>query len=85
LTIKIQVSVVNNQLSFLIENSFRESTDKSKNGGIGLVNIRKRLDLNYQNNYELKTEKRDNRYFAELTILNLNKSENAENNSKSDS
>ena len=71
LTIKIQVSVVNNQLSFLIENSFRESNDKSKNGGIGLVNIRKRLDLNYQNNYELKTEKRDNRYFAELTIFEI--------------
>ncbi len=80
LTIRIHISVTGNQLSFLIDNSFRESNRKSQNGGIGLENIRKRLDLNYSNNYELKTEKKDNWYFAELTICDLNKTGNAENN-----
>jgi two-component system, LytTR family, sensor kinase len=85
LTIRIQISVTGNQLSFLIDNSFRESNRKSQNGGIGLENICKRLDLNYSSNYELKTEKKDNWYFAELTIFDLNKTGNAENNTKSDS
>jgi two-component system, LytTR family, sensor kinase len=79
LTIRIQISVNDNQLSFRIGNSFHESNDKSQNGGIGLENIRKRLDLNYRNNYELKIDKRDNWYFAELTIFNLNKPKDAEN------
>jgi two-component system, LytTR family, sensor kinase len=81
LTIRIQISVTDNRLSFRIGNSYRESNDKSQNGGIGLENIRKRLDLNYRNNYELKIDIRDNWYFAKLTIFNLNKPKDAENNS----
>jgi two-component system, LytTR family, sensor kinase len=81
LTIRIQISVTDNRLSFRIGNSYRESNDKSQNGGIGLENIRKRLDLNYRNNYELKIDIRDNWYFAKLTIFNLNKPKDAENDS----
>ncbi len=81
LTIQIQILVSGSQLSFRIGNSFRKSNDKSHNGGIGLENIRKRLDLNYAGNYELYTEKKNNRYFAELKIFNLNENKNAENDS----
>ncbi len=81
LTIKIGISVVGNRLSFSIGNSFRESDDQSQNGGIGLENIRKRLDLNYGNNYRLTAEKKAHWYFAELIIQNLKEAENAENDS----
>jgi sensor histidine kinase YesM len=71
LTIRIEVSVVNRRLSFSIANSYRESIDEAQNGGIGLENIRKRLDLNYKDNYELKTAKKDNQYIAELRIFKI--------------
>jgi len=85
LNIDIQIAIVGQQLSFRIENSYREQSGNSKNGGIGLENIRKRLDLNYADNYELKTEMSGNRYVAELKIIDLTRNEYAKNNSKPDS
>jgi sensor histidine kinase YesM len=76
LTIDIQTSVVERQLTFRIANSYREANDHSKNGGIGIENIRKRLDLNYADNFELKTEKKNNRYVAELMIFEIGRQVN---------
>ncbi len=76
LTIDIQISLAGQQLTFRISNSYREANNNPKNGGIGLENIRKRLDLNYADNYELKTEKKNNRYIAELVIYEIGRQVN---------
>ncbi|WP_347838470.1 histidine kinase [uncultured Draconibacterium sp.] len=75
LSITIEVRVENNSLEFDIENSFIEEDNAQKNGGLGLLNIRKRLDLNYPNNYELVHGIKENRYKASLVIGDLTKTE----------
>ncbi len=72
LNIDIRITVVKNQLDFYIENTYLSRAVGHSNGGIGLENVRKRLDLNYKNNYLLSNEIKGNRYAAKLTIFNLN-------------
>ncbi|MEE4284804.1 MAG: histidine kinase, partial [Mariniphaga sp.] len=72
LNINIRITVVKNQLDFYIENTYLSRAVGHSNGGIGLENVRKRLDLNYKNNYLLSNEIKGNRYAAKLTIFNLN-------------
>ena len=40
-------------------------TEKS---GIGLQNVKRRLDLSYPDNYELNVEETENRYAVELKL-----------------
>ncbi len=71
LRIKMEVSVEENSLRFKISNSFLVENDHGKHVGLGLENIRKRLDLNYKNAYHLQNEMDENRYTAELIIDDL--------------
>lgn len=51
------LSVVENELQFVIRNSIAEKQNMEENqGGIGLENTKKRLDLLYASSYELKIE-----------------------------
>ena len=77
LRIKIKVRVDNDCLEFEISNSFITEDSEHKNGGLGLLNIRKRLDLNYPNNYELTHEVKENWYSAKLVICDLTQTEQA--------
>jgi two-component system, LytTR family, sensor kinase len=55
--IKILLKIEQGKLTFETLNTFsKANTQKDKVGGVGLENIRKRLDLKYQNNYILETE-----------------------------
>lgn len=72
LTIEINVTVIENRLEFSIRNSVLNDNTKTKNHGIGLENIRKRLDLHYSNSYKLKIENKDDWYSVNLSIFNLN-------------
>ncbi len=71
LKIEIQIKVKEKQLDFFIRNTINNSEGNNKNGGIGLENITKRLDLNYKNNYKLESNFKSNWYEAKLRILNL--------------
>lgn len=53
-----------------VENSISESKDtiESKNSGIGLANLRKRLELLYPDKYELRVERKENSFFVLLCI-----------------
>lgn len=76
LTIKINLEVKNNTLVFLIENSVvKESISKQKQG-IGLENIRKRLDLHFNNNYNLNIYVQKNTFIVNLSISDINNLEN---------
>ena len=58
----------NNQIVFSIENNFDPEAQVATTDGIGLENLRRRLDLVYPANYTLETTETDNVYQAVLTI-----------------
>jgi sensor histidine kinase YesM len=51
--IDIQFKVTNNELFFEIENTKSNTKNSNENGGFGLTNVRKRLDLLFPNTYKL--------------------------------
>ncbi len=71
LEIVVNVEVKNNQLSFFMKNSINEYDSINEKSGIGLENIRKRLELNYSNNYQLTNEIAGAWYIVNLTVSNL--------------
>lgn len=58
------------QLLFTTENTIalREKTAKEENGGIGIKNVEKRLNLLYPNRYSLHFEEKDGIYRVELKV-----------------
>lgn len=72
LGIDIEIKVTENQLMFSVKNTVSKNEIQSENSGIGLENIRKRLDLHYSNKYVLEQNIKDKHYNVTLTLLNLN-------------
>jgi sensor histidine kinase YesM len=67
LTIKLEISGRN--MEFYIENTVPENTGGEKPaGGMGLVNLRKRLELLYGGHYSLETRNEGARYAALLKL-----------------
>ena len=65
----ITVDVKDDHLKFVCRNSKQHLTVKEKKGGgMGLVNVRRRLDLLFQNTYTLKIEDRENEYDVSLDL-----------------
>lgn len=70
--ISFEMRIQENELFFISRNSnFPKNRSDKSGSGIGLNNLRKRLELIYPNKYELKSGVMDNCYFIELKI-NLN-------------
>lgn len=66
LKVEIEVNVSNDQLNFNMSNSIQKTDDSTP--GIGLENIRKRLEMLYKDNYELSIEKLENRFTVSLKV-----------------
>jgi len=66
LDISLNVEVVENELSFQISNSIQDL--ESSTSGIGLENIRKRLEMLYKDNYELSINQTDHQFAVSLKI-----------------
>ncbi len=67
--IHINVDIVEKYVIFAVKNSKNDTIQQnSKSGGIGLTNIKRRLDLLYDGKYELKIDNRDNYFNVELKI-----------------
>lgn len=65
----ITVDVKDDRLKFVCSNSKQHLTVKEKSGGgMGLVNVRRRLDLLFQDTYTLKIEDRENEYDVSLDL-----------------
>lgn len=75
LQIEINISVQNSNLFFEIVNSFK-TEENEDSGGIGLENIKKRLQLNYADQFNLTHTIKNNKYLAKLEIFSLNMTEN---------
>jgi hypothetical protein len=56
----------NENLYFVCKNSFRRETKRSSKSGIGLMNVKKRLDLIFGDRYELKTINQENEFMVSL-------------------
>ena len=69
--VNIFVNVDDQHLSFVIENSKGPSQPKQshrKSGGIGLVNVRRRLNLIYPDQYHLQIKNKPNSYTVALEL-----------------
>jgi two-component system, LytTR family, sensor kinase len=73
--IKIDISIENNQLTFNVLNKFNTETEEEKDfdSGIGLKNVRRRLELVYGQEHTLKAEAEKDVFVVNLKI-NLKKS-----------
>ena len=65
--IEINVAVEGEMLRFSCRNSKAERPNEEK-GGVGLANIRKRLDLLYDHHYTLHIDDTSDVYSVELTL-----------------
>lgn len=66
--IQLSLRTEEGQILFSVENNFDPEAPKTKGEGIGLKNLRRRLDLVYPNNYTFQTTTTDNVFQAILTI-----------------
>ena len=65
--VDLKVHVKNNELFFICKNSKAEMPNQEK-GGVGLANVRKRLDLLYDKNYSLNIKDEPDIYSVELKL-----------------
>ena len=64
--IQINLSLTDNRLIFSVENSVPEETLKPFISGLGLTNLKKRLEILFPNNYELVTLREEGQFLAVL-------------------
>ncbi|HSH19461.1 MAG TPA: histidine kinase [Draconibacterium sp.] len=76
LHVDINIKVNERQLEFFVSNTVLKGKSEKNKSGIGLDNIRKRLELNYADNYQLVSKIENNRYDVQLSIFDLNKTPN---------
>src|SRR5690606_28753695 len=66
--LKINISINNKMLYFSIVNDKEENIQEKEFGGIGTVNIKKRLELLYPDKHELKIKNGKNKFYVEMKI-----------------
>jgi len=66
--ISVKASVNGNEIDFLVENSVQPLGIPAKANGIGLENLKRRLDLLYPGRHTLKIEKKENSFFAAMNL-----------------
>ncbi len=67
--IDIDLKASNNQLDFFIKNKYVSSdTAKDKTSGIGLANVKRRLELLYNNQHQLTINKTDGWFIVSLQL-----------------
>lgn len=69
--VNIKVSIKRHQFTLMIENNYEESSQKKDGliqGGIGLVNVKKRLHLLYPNQHQLTINTDQEKYIVHLNI-----------------
>lgn len=67
-TINIKLNEVNEKILFSCSNTIPRKSSSVSAGGLGLSNIRRRLDLLYGEEYSLRIDQQDDRYSVTLII-----------------
>jgi len=70
LHIDIKLAVADDRLEFFISNTAGEAIEE-KSGGIGLQNIRKRLEMHYPTSHHLEITQHNDRYSVSLSLSGL--------------
>lgn len=68
--VHLLLTTADNDIHFEIKNNFDDSM-APEGFGIGLKNLKRRLQLAYENNYQLKLAQHNGEYLAELRLKNL--------------
>lgn len=66
--IKINMSRVNGEFTLTVENSKENQKANEVKGGIGLNNVKRRLELLYPEKHELSINESNDRYFVKLAL-----------------
>lgn len=69
--VRMQLNVLDEDLEFIIENSKPEGLPRQvhpRSGGIGLTNLRQRLQMIYPENYTLQIDDRPDKYAVQLLL-----------------
>lgn len=68
--INIELTAEKNELRFIVKNRYNEDSTETrdKTSGIGLTNVKRRLDLLYRNRHSLNISKDDGWFIASLQI-----------------
>ncbi|HPT20643.1 MAG TPA: histidine kinase [Bacteroidales bacterium] len=66
--IVIDISVADGILNFRCKNDYRPDISSQINSGIGLSNVKKRLEMIYKGHYQLNTDMSNNKYVVNLII-----------------
>ncbi|MBC7933779.1 MAG: histidine kinase [Rhizobacter sp.] len=66
--IKVEITCENGVFYFSAENTAEESISDKQGTGIGLANVKRRLELLYPGRRTLQIEKRDNKYLVQLQL-----------------
>jgi LytS/YehU family sensor histidine kinase len=64
----IDIQVKEQQLQLLCRNPYKQQQRGKSNGGIGLINVRKRLELIYPGQYQLTIDNHDHIFSVSLLI-----------------
>lgn len=68
--VNINMTTFNNEIEFTVENNF-DSSEDVEDAGIGLKNLKRRLELVYPNKHKLSFSKVENVYKVQLTLNKL--------------
>lgn len=66
--LNLKIKIENGKVLFMIENDFEEDKNENIRGGIGIENVKKRLQLIYPNNFQLEILSSQNVFKVQLTI-----------------
>lgn len=66
--VRINMKINDQELFLEVENSFDPEYRRKNAGGLGLLNLKKRLDYYYHENYRLETGEKNNIFLATLNL-----------------
>jgi len=71
--IRIDISTTDREITFKIENSIEKESQNavSQNGGLGLANVRRRLELMYPNGHDIKIFQEENSFLLVLKLSRI--------------
>lgn len=71
--IRIDISTTDNEIIFKIENSIEKESPNlvSQNSGLGLTNVRRRLELMYPNGHDIKIFQEENSFLLVLKLSRI--------------